>query len=69
VPEHGLAVQACYSMHDAETFERETRALLKVQDRLDCKRNIIVTFEDEETFTRDGVTIEVIPAWKFLLGK
>jgi hypothetical protein len=69
VPDCGLAIQVCYSMHDAETFERETRALLKVQERLESKRNIIVTYEDEDTIIRDGVTIEIIPVGKFLLGK
>ena len=30
-------------------------------------RLIIVTNEDERTITKNGVTIEVIPAYKFIL--
>ena len=29
------------------TFERETRALLKLRSRLSCRHNIIVTYDDE----------------------
>lgn len=68
VPEAETAIQVCYSMNDAEgTFERETKALVKIQSRLSCRRNIIVTYEDEGMVEKDGIKIEVVPAWKFLL--
>ncbi len=68
IPEIETAIQVCYTMNDAEdTFERETSALVKLQDRIKTKRNIIVTLEDEGVVERDGVVIEVIPAWKFIL--
>ena len=55
-------------MNDTEgTFERETKALIKLQSRLSCRRNIIVTYDDEGEIEKEGVKIEVIPAWKFLL--
>ena len=55
-------------MNDSEgTFERETSALVKLQDRIKTRRNIIVTFEDEGAIEKDGIEIEVIPAWKFIL--
>lgn len=70
IPQTETAIQVCYTMHDAEgTFERETGALLKIQSRLSCRRNIIVTYGDEDIIEKDGVKIEVIPVWKFLLGK
>ncbi|MCM1406279.1 MAG: ATP-binding protein [[Clostridium] fimetarium] len=70
IPEDETAIQVCYSMNDSEgTFERETNALVKLQDRIKMKRNIIVTFEDEGTIEKDGLKIEVIPAWKFILKK
>jgi predicted AAA+ superfamily ATPase len=68
VPDEKLAVQVCLSMRDAATFEREVSALVKVQSRLECRRNLVVTLEDEAVISRAGVTIELIPAWKFLLG-
>lgn len=70
IPEKELAVQVCYSMIDSEgTFERETSAIVKLQDRFKTKRNIVVTFEEEGIVEKNGVMIEVIPAWKFVLGK
>lgn len=67
-PQTETAIQVCYAMNDAEgTFERETRALLKLRSRLSCRRNIIVTYDDEGIIETEGVRIEVIPAWKFLL--
>ena len=70
IPEDETAIQVCYSMNDSEgTFERETNALVKLQDRIKTKRNIIVTFEDEDTIEKSNLKIEVIPAWKFILKK
>lgn len=69
IPQSETAIQVCYSMNDAEgTFERETKALIKVQSRLSCRRNIIVTYSDEDLIEKEGVRIEIIPAWKFLLN-
>ena len=68
IPQTEVAIQVCYTMNDTEgTFERETKALLKLQSRLSCRRNIIVTYDDEGIVEMEGVKIEVIPAWKFLL--
>lgn len=69
VPQTETAIQVCYTMNDAEgTSERETKALIKVQSRLSCRRNIIVTYSDEDVIKKNGVKIEIIPIWKFMLG-
>ncbi len=69
VPQAETAIQVCYTMNDAEgTFERETKALIKVQSRLSCRMNIVVTYSDEDVIEKDGVKIEIIPVWKFILG-
>ncbi|MBQ9672052.1 MAG: ATP-binding protein [Prevotella sp.] len=67
IPEDELAIQVSYSLHDEETRKREVEALQKLPKRLSCKRRIIVTFDEEETITDSFGTIEVIPAWKWLL--
>ena len=70
IPEDETAVQVCYSMNDLNgTFERETNAIVKLQDKIKTKRKIIVTFEDEGTIEKDSLKIEVIPSWKFILKK
>lgn len=68
IPQTETAIQVCYTMNDAEgTFERETKALVKLQSRLSCRRNIVVAYGDEGVIEKNGITIEVIPVWKFLL--
>lgn len=68
IPDAETAIQVCYDMNDSDgTFERETSALAKLQGRIKTKRNIIVTFEDEGMIDKDGLEIEVVPAWRFIL--
>ncbi|MDE5850564.1 MAG: ATP-binding protein, partial [Muribaculaceae bacterium] len=68
IPETETAIQVSYSIAGSdETFDRETKALLKIGERLDVSHRIIVTYEEECIIEKDGVSIEVIPAWKFLL--
>lgn len=69
VPEEKMAVQACYSLsqEDADTFRRETEALVKFNRFQPCERNIIVTHSEEDTIEVDGLKIEITPLWKWLL--
>jgi hypothetical protein len=67
VPETEVAVQVCYTVQDEATLQREVNALVAVQGRLSCRSNIIVTYEDEAVIERGGITIDVVPAYKFLL--
>lgn len=70
IPETETAIQVCYSMKEAaETSEREVKGLAQIGKCLPCRRRIIVTYEDEAMLDYDGMTIEAIPAWKFLLQK
>ncbi len=66
VPEDQLAVQACYTLQDEGSRERETDALLKMSSRIAVQQMIIVTKDEEETITLQDRTIEVIPLWKWL---
>lgn len=68
VPQSEIAIQICYTIQAAtETFDRETKSLIKIGEKLPCKRRIIVTFDEETSLEIDGKLIEVIPLWKFLL--
>ena len=67
IPTIGLAVQAAYSIA-GEAREREIGNLKKLaQNSQEAVRSIIVTYEEEETIQEDGVTIEAVPLYKFLL--
>ena len=67
VPEINLAVQVAYALTDASK-QREISNLVKLS-KVDknTERFLIVTKEEEKKIFEDGVEIEVIPAWKFLL--
>ena len=66
LPEEKCAIQVAYSIETAE--ERETKSLISFAEKTaGTNRLIIVTNEEERTITKDGLTIEVIPVYKFIL--
>lgn len=67
VPEEELAVQVSYSLADEATRKREVDALSKLPNVHPCKRRVIVTFDEEDTFTDKYGTIEIVPCWKWFL--
>ncbi len=69
IPDDELAIQVCYSLSDSETFNRETKALIKLSSTLPCKKLLIITKDEEQNIEIDGKTIEIIPAWKWLLNE
>ena len=68
LPELGQAIQVSYSITDEETRHREVKALQKFHSFQPLNRMVIVTFDEEEIIeTNNGLTIEVVPVWKWLL--
>lgn len=71
IPEEAFALQASYTIlgDDArDTYKREIEALKKLNAFSPLKRMVIVTNDEETTVSLgNGQTIEVIPAWKWLL--
>jgi hypothetical protein len=68
VPEDKLAVQASYSIAQAEsTFDRELDALKKLPKVLPCDRRVILTYDESDTITDEFGTIEVMPLWKWII--
>ena len=68
VPEEGLAIQASYTLTDADTRKREVDALLALHKIHPLKQALIITYDEEETIEEGGLTIEVVPIWKWLTG-
>ena len=67
IEESGEVIQVAYSVSNISS-DRETRALAEAAKSLkEAKRFIIITYEEEKELTVDGVQIEVIPVWKWLL--
>ena len=66
LPEESCAVQVAYSLETAEN--REIKSLISFAEKTEgVQRLIIVTNEEERTIIKEDRTIEVIPAYKFLL--
>jgi hypothetical protein len=62
-----LLVQVCESLADPKTRKREATALFEAMAELGRKKGFIVTRNDSETVKSVGMTISVVPAWRFLL--
>jgi len=62
-----LLVQSCVSLRQAETREREVRALSEAMGECRTREGTIVTLHESETLDVDTGTIRVVPAWWWLL--
>ena len=68
VPDGGLAVQVAYSI-EGQARAREVESLVRLAAvQPDMRRFVIVTKQEQQTIEAGGVTIEVVPAWRFLLS-
>ncbi|MFO7871470.1 MAG: ATP-binding protein [Kiritimatiellia bacterium] len=62
-----LAVQVCMDITAKDTLDRELRPLVAAAKYFGIKENLIITMNQEEKLTREGITVRVVPAWKWLL--
>lgn len=68
VPTEKLAIQVSLQvLDDMDTRERETRAFVKLHNFISDSKCLIITNSEEATLDCDGISISVIPAWKWLL--
>lgn len=68
VPEEALAIQVSYNPHKTDdTWQRESGALIKLGNKLDCRRRLILTYDTEESAEMYGNVIEVMPVWKWMI--
>lgn len=69
VPSENLAIQVSMQvLDDVDTLERETRAFVKLNDFIPNTKCLLITNSEETTLNCDGIHIDVIPAWKWLLS-
>jgi predicted AAA+ superfamily ATPase len=61
-------IQVAREIGRDKTRNRELRALRKAMDETGLKEGLIVTLEDEEEITPEGKTVQVVPAYKYLLN-
>ena len=60
-------IQVCYDLHNLDVFTREKKALLSGMRELGLKRGTIITENEKRTQTEGGQTLEIVPAWEWLL--
>ncbi len=59
------AVQVCYRVTD-ENLAREVDGLLEALAFFGLQEGAVITFDQEDTFSKDGRTIRLVPAWKWM---
>jgi hypothetical protein len=62
-----LLVQVCESLAEPQARKRETAALIEAMNELGLKTGTIVTRNESDRIDIGGGTIEVVPAWRYLL--
>ncbi len=67
IPEINTAIQVTYNIADADTYEREVGGLVKFLKAFKSYKGIIITWDTEQQITADGITVNIIPIWKWLL--
>ena len=70
VPSQQLAIQVSLQvLDDMDTCDRETRAFAKLKNFIPDAKCMIITNSEETALEYDGISILVVPAWKWLLEK
>ena len=67
VPDESLAIQASYNIQDDDTRNREVNALVALNKIEPLKKACIITYDEEDSLEVNGLKIDVIPIWKWLL--
>lgn len=68
VPSENLAIQVSMQvLEDVDTLERETKAFVKLNQFIPDTKCLLVTNSEETKLNCDGIKINVVPAWKWLL--
>lgn len=67
IPDEAYAVQVSCEMDDFQTRRREVNALVALHRQSPLSRAEIITLDEESEINESGLTIKVIPAWKWLL--
>ncbi len=62
-----LAIQVCYTLVQ-DNLERELGGLYEAMRFLEIKEGLIVTFNQKDKFTSNGLIANVVPAYEFLTG-
>jgi predicted AAA+ superfamily ATPase len=63
-----LPIQVCYDLTDASTHKREVAGLIAACKFCKTSKGIILTMDEEAQLQENGINIDIIPVWKYLLA-
>jgi predicted AAA+ superfamily ATPase len=61
------AIQVSYSLKDDATRKRELEGIIEVMKEFNLKKGTILTYDESESIAVQGMKIEVVPVWQWLL--
>ncbi len=67
IPKEQRAIQVSYSLTNETTKQREMKALVKLSEVYSIKNHEIITWDEESVCDGNGITIHILPIWKWLL--
>ena len=68
IPSENLAIQVSMQvLEDVDTLERETKAFVKLNQFIPDTKCLLITKSEETKLNCDGIKIDVVPIWKWLL--
>ena len=59
--------QVCWEMQDTLTMQREIDGIIEASKVTQCDNLFIITHDNEDIIIRDGKTVNIIPAWKWMM--
>ncbi|MCX6715641.1 MAG: hypothetical protein NT077_01330, partial [Candidatus Taylorbacteria bacterium] len=62
-------IQVCYESINSDVEQRETRALFEASDELKVKKLTVLTWDEKREVNKDGMTVQFVPLWEWLLEK
>lgn len=60
------AIQVCYHL-TSENIDREANGLIEAMEILKITNGLILTYQQDEIIEREGISIRVMPVWKWML--
>jgi len=68
IPEKAKLVQVSFSLQHPETRKRELRALRAAAGDIEVKERLILTQDEDFVLLDGGISIKVLPVWKWMLS-
>lgn len=62
-------IQVCYESINSDVEQRETKALFEASDELKVKKMTVLTWDEKREVKKDGISVQFIPLWEWLLEK